>query len=312
VIAGITFENPVGLAAGFDYKAELTQILPALGFGFETIGTITNESYEGNPLPRLGRLPKSRSLFVNKGFKNEGIDAILKKLHGSSFQIPIGLSIGKTNRPAPMTQEEAVHDVTRAFEKAEHSDIPFAYYELNISCPNLHGSVSFYPPENLDELLKQIGNLHPQKPIFIKMPITQTDDEVRAMLQVITTHPIAGVIFGNLQKDRNHPGIRKDELLKFEGKKGNFSGKPTWDRSNELIRLAYREQGRKLVIIGCGGVMSPEDAYKKIQYGASLVQLVSGLVFEGPSLVARITHKLPALLHRDGFASIRDAIGSRA
>lgn len=304
---GIKFENPVGLAAGFDYKAQLAHFLPALGFGFGTVGTITNSAYEGNPPPRLGRLIRSKSLLVNKGFKNEGIDAVLAKLSGQTFAYPVGLSLGKTNGQMTMTQTDAIRDVVSAFTKAEASSVPFAYYELNISCPNLYGNVTFYPPENLRELLKAVCTLKLRRPMFIKMPITETDEAVRDMLRVILDFPVQGVIFGNLQKNRSDPALIPEEVTRWQ--KGNFSGLPTQTRSDELVELAYREVGRKLTIVGCGGIMSAEDAYRKIRLGASLVQLITGLIFEGPQLAAEINLGLIRLLRKDGLKNISEAIG---
>ena len=308
--AGIRFENPVGLAAGFDYRAQMSDILPALGFGFGTIGTVTNSPYEGNPLPRLGRLIKSRSLLVNKGFKNDGIDAIIKKLSDRTFSFPVGLSLGKTNTYAAMTQDDAVADVVSAFRKVEASRILFVYYELNISCPNLYGSVTFYPPENLRALLAAVTALGLSRPVFIKMPIEKTDDETRDMLRVIINFPIAGVILGNLQKNRQDPSFVKEEIE--HAGKGNFSGIPTQARSDELIKLAYREFGKKLIIIGCGGIFNAEDAYRKIRLGATLVQFITGMIYEGPQLAAAINAGLIDLLKKDGFKNISEAIGKNA
>jgi dihydroorotate dehydrogenase subfamily 2 len=304
-IAGIYFRNPIGLAAGFDYEAKLTQILPAMGFGFETIGTITNKPYEGNLKPRLARLVKSRSLLVNKGFKNRGIDKVIKKLNHYSFTFPVGISIGNTN--GKMVQKEAVEDIVSAFRKTEKSNVRFSYYELNISCPNLYGNVTFYPPKNLQELLQAVTELKLSKPLFIKMPIEKSEKEVLEMLNVITSFPVEAVIFGNLQKNRKEPGLDQAEIVKY--KLGNFSGKPTEKKSNELIRLAYKQYGQKLTIIGCGGVFNGKDAYKKIRLGASLVQFITGLIFEGPQLAAQINLELDELLKKDGFKHISEAIG---
>lgn len=306
-IAGINFTNPIGLAAGFDYFAKLTQILPSMGFGFQTIGTITYGEYEGNPKPRLGRLPESKSLMVNKGYKNKGAIKTVQKLTNKNFVIPVGISIGKTNTRKKETQEEAVEDIISAFKIFESATINNSYYELNISCPNLYGNISFYPPKNLNELLTAVDKLKIQKPIFIKMPINETDSATKKMLDVIVKHKIKGVIFGNLQKDRNDKSLLKQEVKKF--KVGNFSGKPTEKRSNELIKLAFKNYGKKLIIIGCGGIFSAEDAYLKIKLGASLVQLITGLIFEGPTLVAQINNDLPKLLQKDGFKTISEAIG---
>ena len=307
-ILGIEFENPIGLATGFDYKAKLTRILPFMGFGFGTVGTITNNPYEGNPRPMLGRLVKSRALLVNKGFKNDGVDAVVRKFKNTETFYPVGLSIGKTNSKETATQEAAIADIIAAFKKAEATDLPFAYYELNISCPNLFGNVSFYPPGNLQALLLAVADLNLKKPLFIKMPITESDEDVMKMFEVIHSFRVDGVIFGNLQKDRSHPDLLPEEVA-LHGK-GNFSGKPTEKRSNELIKLAYKTFGKKLVIIGCGGVFSAEDAYTKIKNGASLVQLITGLIFMGPQLAAQINLELPKLLKKDGFKNISEAVGA--
>ena len=308
-IEGINFPNPVGLAAGFDYNARLTKISSSLGFGFETIGTITNKPYKGNPKPRMARLAKSKALLVNKGFKNEGIDKILKKLKKSKFDVPVGISIGKTNVTKAMTQTEAVKDIFEAFGKADKSRVDFSYYELNISCPNLYGNVSFYPPQNLDKLLKTVTSLKLKKPIFIKMPIEKTDKETLEMLKIIVKYPkIKGVIFGNLQKNREDESLDREEVKKY--KVGFFSGKPTEKRSNELISLTYKKYGKKLTIIGCGGIFNGKDAYEKIKRGASLVQLITGLIFEGPQLAGQINLELLEFLKKDGFKNISEAIGA--
>ncbi len=308
-IKDITFKNPIGLAAGFDYKAKLTQILPCLGFGFGTVGTITNSPYEGNPKPRLARLLKSKSLMVNKGFKNEGIDKISKKLKNYNFDIPIGLSIGQTNT-GDFSQQEAVNDIITAFRKAQKANLKIKYYELNISCPNLKSKVTFYDPKNLGQLLEKIKKLNIKKPIFIKMPIGKSDKDILSMLKVIVEHKIDGVIFGNLQKNRSNKFLNKKEIAKY--KMGNFSGKPTFEDSNHLIELAYKNFKGRLTIIGCGGVFNGQDAYTKIKLGASLVQFITGLVFEGPILAASINSELIELLKKDGFTNVKQAVGINA
>ncbi|OGL98942.1 dihydroorotate dehydrogenase (quinone) [Candidatus Uhrbacteria bacterium RIFOXYC12_FULL_57_11] len=307
-ILGMHFHNPVGLTAGFDYKALLTRILPAVGFGFGTVGTISNLPCEGNSRPRLGRLPLSRSLLVNKGFRNPGIAAVLSRHAQSRFAIPIGISIGKTNLPRPMTQAEAISDIVSSFRQVEASRASFQYYELNVSCPNLFGNVEFYSPGHLRELLSAVTSLQLTRPVFVKMPISEGDEDVSAMLDVIMGFRVKGVIFGNLQKDRKHPSFVPDEVVSAD--KGHFSGKPTELRSNELIALARRKCGSALVIIGSGGVFSAEDAYEKIRLGASLVQLATGMIFEGPQLIGEINRGLVRLLERDGYKSISDAVGT--
>lgn len=307
-IAGINFSNPVGLAAGFDYEAKLTQILPSLGFGFGTVGTITNLPYQGNPPPMLGRLPKSKSLMVNKGFKNAGVKEIINRLTDVNFEIPIGISIGQTNSRKLKTQNQAVADIVSAFNRFEASRVKNSYYELNISCPNLFGNISFYPSKNLKELLTAVEKLQIKKPVFVKMSIEKNDQKTLKMLDVIFKFQmVKGVIFGNLQKNRKDPALVQEEVKKFQV--GNFSGKPTEKRSNELIRLAYKNFKKRFIIIGCGGIFCAQDAYKKIKLGATLVQLITGLVYQGPQLAAQINLELIDLLKKDGFKNISNAIG---
>lgn len=305
-IAGLTFEGPLGLAAGFDYEAKVVKILPSIGFGFNTVGTITNLEYNGNTKPRLGRLPKSKSLMVNKGFKNKGAVWTAEKLANQSFKAPLGISIGQTNNQNYKNQAEAISDIISAFKIFEKAKVKNAYYELNISCPNLITKISFYSPKNLDKLLLEVDKLKLDKPIFVKMPINETDQQTKKMLDVIVRHKITGVIIGNLQKDRKNENIHKDEL---KWKNGNFSGLPTQKRSDELISLAYKHCKGKLIIIGCGGIFTAEDAYKKIKLGATLVQLITGLIFETPLLAAKINQELPGLLKKDGFKNISEAVG---
>ncbi len=285
-IAGIIFPNPVGLAAGYDYEANLTQITGPLGFGFHTVGTITNRPYEGNSPPRLGRLPKSRSILVNKGYKNLGAMATIRKLEGKIFSIPVGISIGATNDPSITTLRQVIADIRACFEQFEASRVRHAYYELNISCPNLSLEVSLYDPMHLDALLRAIDHLKLSRPVFIKMPIEKTEKEYAAMLDVILTHKIAGVIIGNLSKDRNNPALDPDEVAKCSV--GNFSGKPTWESSNRLIAFTRKYVKRKLSIIGCGGIFSPEDAAEKLRLGADMVQLITGMIYQGPHLTSQV------------------------
>lgn len=306
-LAGIDFRLPAGLAAGFDYEARLTQVLEPWGFGFQSVGTITNQPCEGNDKPRLGRLPKSQSLMVNKGFRNPGADLIGKKLAGLEFKIPVGISVGRTNVKLVMEEKEAIEDILAGFKKLEAAQSGNAYYELNISCPNLNGGASFYPPEALNSLLTTVDKLKLAKPVFVKMPINEGNKEVLGMLEVIVKHSPAGVIFGNLQKDRKNPKLDAEEVKTWPV--GNFSGKPTFERSNELIALSYKKYKKRLVIIGCGGVFSAEDAYTKIKKGASLVQLITGMIYKGPQLISEINFGLADLLEKDGYKNISEAVG---
>ncbi|MEK7177582.1 MAG: quinone-dependent dihydroorotate dehydrogenase, partial [Patescibacteria group bacterium] len=309
-IAGINFSGPVGLAAGFDYEAKLTQVLHSLGFGFQTVGTITNLPYEGNPYPRLGRLPKSRSLMVNKGFKNLGAEITAQNLiRQPEDKIPMGISIGMSNNKNITNLKEAIVDIKKSFLSFEKAKVKNSYYEINISCPNLiNTNADFYKPVNFDQLLQSIKRLKCKKPIFIKMPISITDKEFISLLNVINKYKfIKGVIIGNLLKDRESSLLDKQEVKKFSV--GSFSGKPCEPRSNELIKLTYKKYGNKLIIIGCGGVFNGQDAYKKIKLGASLAQLITGMIYQGPQLISQINMELEELLEKDGYKNIRDAVG---
>jgi dihydroorotate dehydrogenase subfamily 2 len=311
-IAGINFSTPVGLAAGFDYEAKLTQVLHSIGFGFQSVGTITNLPYEGNLKPRLGRLPKSQSLMVNKGFKNLGAETTAKKLilsEAEGFKIPLGISIGVSNNRQVNTIDKTIKDIINSFKLFEKLKIKNSYYELNISCPNIiNTKIDFYKPKNFNRLLRSIDHLNMKKPIFIKMPISVSDNEFNTLLNILIDFKfVKGIIIGNLWKDKKNKLLDKQEIRKF--KVGSFSGKPCEERSNELIKLTYKKYGKKLIIIGCGGIFNGQDAYKKIKLGASLVQLITGMIYQGPQVISQINLELEELLEKDGFKNISDAIG---
>ena len=308
-VAGIEFESPIGRAAGFDHEAQMPRIVDGLGFGFQSVGTVTNGAYEGNPYPRIKRLVKSRTMLVYKGFKSTGMSAVLKRLKGQQWRVPVGISIGRTNPLGEYTYPAAIGDIVEAFRKACNSGVPFAYFELNISCPNMLREVSFYEPERLAELLTAVCALNLPKPLFIKMPIGLQDDGVRALLDVVMCFPVAAVIFGNLQINRTDPAFDPQELATLAQYPGNWSGMPCQKRSDHLVTLAYNHVKGRLAIIGCGGIFSAADAYRKIRNGASLVQLVTATVWEGPQVPAEICADLPALLARDGFKNISEAVG---
>ncbi len=287
IIDGITFANPIGLSAGFDYNAELTQILPAVGFGFQTVGTVTLHPYEGNTPPRLGRFPRSQALLVNKGFKSLGAAAVIQKLEKLHFAIPIGISIGSTNTTFPSIAAQ-VNDITATFELFEKSKVQHSYYELNISCPNTHAGQPFTDVKNLKQLLAAVDALQLSKPVYVKMPIDLGEAATLKLLHRIDDSSMNGVIFGNLTKDKQNPAVDPHDRVLWQKKKGNLSGKPTWERSNALIRLTKKQFGHRFTIIGTGGVFSGADALEKMHYGADLVQLITGMIYQGPQLIGDI------------------------
>ncbi|MDP2927007.1 MAG: quinone-dependent dihydroorotate dehydrogenase [bacterium] len=302
-LLGIYFPNPVGLAAGFDKDALLTDILPCVGFGFAEVGSITGEPCPGNPKPRLWRLKESRALVVYYGLKNEGCEKIADRLRSKKFKIPLGTSIAKTNSPVTVETEAGINDYLRAFcQLVDIGD----YFTINISCPNAFGGEPFTEPDRLDRLLSAIDAISTKKPIFLKMSPDLSEKQIDAILQVCENHRIHGFICGNLTKKRGAPKIYD----KMVPEKGGLSGKPTEELSNAQIRFIYRKTGAKYIIIGCGGIFSAADAYTKIKAGASLLQLITGMIFEGPQLIGEINRGLVQFLKRDGFHNIREARGT--
>jgi dihydroorotate dehydrogenase len=304
-ILGIRFKNPVGLAAGFDKDARLTKTLPGVGFGFEEIGSVTGEPCEGNPKPRLWRLPKSNGLIVNYGLKNEGSEAIAKKLRSMSFEFPIGTSVAKTNSPATVEMDAGIADYAKAFRA--FTDIG-DYFTINISCPNAYGGEPFVEPGKLDALLTFLDQIPTKKPIFLKLPADISFDEADALVSVADRHRVQGLIATNLTKKRENPAILPEEVRGIDV--GGISGKPVANLSNELISHLYGTTNGRYVIIGCGGIFSAEDAYEKIRRGASLVQLITGMIYEGPQLIGELNRGLVRLLERDGFKNVAEAVGS--
>lgn len=293
-ILGIEFKNPIGLSAGFDKDALLTDILPSVGFGFAEVGSITGEPCKGNPKPRLWRLKNSKSLIVYYGLKNEGSEKISQRLKDKKFAIPIGTSIAKTNSPDTVDTDKGIADYVKAFK--EFTNIG-AYFTINISCPNAYGGLPFTDAKRLDLLFTRIDRIPTKKPIFLKMSPDLSEEELDEILGVVKKHKVSGFISTNLTKNLE------------VAEKGGLSGKLVEDLSNKQIKMIYEKTKGKYVIVGCGGVFSAEDAYKKIKLGASLVQLITGMIFEGPQLISEINRGLVKLLKKDGYKNISEAIG---
>lgn len=302
----IKFKNPVGLSAGFDKDARLYSIMKSVGFGFTEIGTVTYDSYEGNPKPRLLRLPKSKGLVVNYGLKSIGAEAVIKSLKAKDKTIPQIISIGRTNSPKTADPENGINDYYKCLKEFLDADVGDAY-EINISCPNLFGGEPFNDEISLQKLLTKIYSLEIKKPVFIKMPINLPWPEFKKLVDVALSFGVQALVIGNLNKNRN------DLLIKEaipQNMKGSVSGKPTENLSNNLISETYKYCGDKIKIIGVGGVFSAEDAYKKIRLGASLVELITGMIYEGPQLIGQINKELAELLRKDGYKNISQAVGT--
>lgn len=302
-ILGIDFKNPIGLAAGFDKNAELTAILPYVGFGFEEIGSVTGEYCEGNPKPRLWRLKKSKSLVVWYGLKNNGCENIFNKLKDITFTFPVGVSVAMTNNEHNGIVENAIQDFAKAFTTLESLA---TYITVNISCPNTCAGQPFLDPINLELLLTKLDTIETKKPIFVKLSPDLSEELVIEILEVLKRHRVHGIIATNLTKKRNNKKIIEVDIPV----NGGLSGKVVEDLSNELISFIYKREGNRFVLIGCGGVFTAADAYKKIRLGASLIQLATGMIFEGPQVISSINQGLVKLLQKDGFRSLSEAIGA--
>jgi dihydroorotate dehydrogenase len=302
-ILGIHFSNPIGLAAGFDKDALLTDILPSVGFGYEEVGSITGEPCEGNPKPRLWRLPKSSALVVYYGLKNEGSEKVAARLRNKKFKFPIGTSIAKTNSVATVDTQAGINDYVKAFR--EFVDIG-DYFTVNISCPNAFGGEPFTDPVKLEGLLAEVDKIPTKKPIFIKLSPDLSEEQLTAVLDVCARHRVQGFISSNLTKKRDNKNI----LEKDVPAQGGISGRVVMDLSNAQIRFIYKKTGGKYIIVGCGGIFTAHDAYEKIKAGASLLQLITGMIFEGPQAVGEINRGLVELLKKDGHKNISEAIGT--
>lgn len=290
-VDGIRYRTPLILAAGFDADGQLTEILPSLSFGGEEIGSITALPCEGNPLPRLTRLVRNKSIVVYKGLRNRGVDALIEKLRRTP-RIPdfvIGVSIARTNsRDAASDSDAGIRDYVESFRKLNAAGVG-DYYTINISCPNAFTGETFTNPALLAQLLPRLKEVPCTKPVYLKMPISVPWEQFAEILALADTHGIHGVIIGNLNKDYQSLQFPEDAPAKF---RGGLSGAPTFALSNELIRKTRQMYGKRFTIIGCGGVFTPEDALAKLEAGADLIQLISGMIFEGPGLMRAICERL--------------------
>ena len=276
---GLTFPNPVGLAAGFDKDAKLYKELSNFGFGFIEIGTLTPKPQPGNPKKRLFRLPEDGGLINRMGFNNEGVEAAIERLKRNKG-ILIGGNIGK-NKLTP--NEEAVSDYVQCFEALfPHVD----YFVVNVSSPNTPNLRALQDKEPLTHLLQTLKDLNHSKskpkPILLKIAPDLTEEQLVDIIDIITSVKIDGVIATNttLSREGLHPE-NKSEM-------GGLSGKPVTKKSTEVIRFLHEKSKNAFPIIGVGGIHSPEDAIEKLEAGASLVQLYTGFVYEGPGVVKRI------------------------
>ncbi len=283
-VFGLTFKNPVGLAAGFDKNAEYIEDMAKLGFGFIEIGTVTPKPQPGNDKPRMFRLVNDSALINRMGFNNQGADVAAERLKHLKDRngLIIGGNIGK-NKVTP--NEEAVNDYIYCFHALyEHVD----YFVVNVSSPNTPGLRDLQEKEPLKHILNTLQQLNTekasQKPILLKIAPDLTDSQLDDIVEIVMDTKIAGVIATNTTISRE--GLRSDAELVKEA--GGVSGAPLTKRSTEVIRYLSEKSGKAFPIIGVGGIHSAQDALDKLDAGASLVQVYTGFIYEGPGLVGDI------------------------
>ena len=276
---GLTFPNPVGLAAGFDKDAKLYKELSNFGFGFIEIGTLTPKPQPGNPKKRLFRLPEDNGLINRMGFNNQGVVEAIERLKKNNGVL-IGGNIGK-NKITP--NDEAVSDYVQCFEALfPHVD----YFVVNVSSPNTPNLRALQDKEPLQHLLQTLKNLNLKrtspKPILLKIAPDLIDNQLLDIIDIVTTVKIDGVIASNTTLSRE--GL----ISSNRSEMGGLSGKPVAERSTEVIRFLYEKSNNAFPIIGVGGIHSSEDAINKLNAGASLIQLYTGFVYEGPGVIKKI------------------------
>jgi dihydroorotate dehydrogenase len=310
-LLGLRFPNPVGLAAGFDKYARAVPWWAALGFGFAEIGTVTARPQEGNPKPRIVRLPDDGALINRLGFNNAGAEATAARLAaweraGCLHRIPLGINIGRSRDTPP---EEAVGDYLESLRRLR----PFAdYLVVNVSSPNTPGLRDLQEREALEGLLgallaeeRALAGDGVSVPLLVKVAPDLDEAALETIVGIAADAGAAGIVVANTTVTRD--GLRSPPDLAAEP--GGLSGRPLRARSTALVRRAARLAAGRVLIVGVGGVFGPEDAWEKLLAGASLVQVYTGLVYEGPGVARRIVRGIAERLDRVGAERVADVVG---
>jgi dihydroorotate dehydrogenase len=283
---GLVFSNPVGLAAGLDKNGEAIDEMSCLGFGFIEIGTVTPLAQEGNPAPRLFRLPKNKALINRMGFNNDGMVEIGKRIRKRNSRIILGGNIGK-NKLTP--NENAVDDYKKCFHEL-YDEVD--YFVVNVSSPNTPGLRALQEKEPLTKILNELqqvnAGMRKRKPLLLKIAPDLTNEQLDDIAEIVKETKLDGLIISNTTIDRSNLNYTPTELETIGA--GGLSGKPVFEKSNAV--LSYIRPKITVPIIASGGIMNAEDALHKIELGASLVQVYTGFIYEGPKLVTTINREL--------------------
>ena len=287
-VFGLKFKNPVGLAAGFDKDAKFIDELSCLGFGFIEIGTLTPKAQDGNEKPRLFRLPADAAIINRMGFNNEGVDAAVERLKKRNSDIIIGGNIGK-NKVTP--NENAIDDYDYCFKALfPHVD----YFVVNVSSPNTPNLRALQEKEPLKKLLLHLQNVnlsYPNpKPILLKIAPDLSNEQLDDVIEIVNETKLSGIVATNTTIDRNVVKATPEEVKEIG--MGGLSGKPLAQRSTEVVKYISQKTSGELPIIAVGGIFTPADAQEKLDAGASLVQVYTGFIYEGPGMAKNICKAL--------------------
>ena len=298
-VAGLNFPNPIGLAPGYDKNAEVFQAVYGLGFGFVEVGSVTPKPQSGNPRPRVFRLVEDKAVINRLGFNNEGMEVVAQRLQAYPAERrfgPLGINVGANKD----SQDRIADYVTATKRLAALAD----YVTVNISSPNTPGLRALQDKAALDDLLAQVKAATPTgKPVFLKVAPDLQPADIDDIATAVIDHKIDALIISNTTITR--PAMRSSHAAEA----GGLSGAPLRDLAQQRLIDFRKATGGVVPLIGVGGIASEVDAYARIRAGASLVQLYSALVYEGPTLARRINDGLAALLARDGFGNVADAVG---
>ena len=301
-VAGIAFANPLGMAPGFDKDAEVPDAVMGLGFGFSEIGTVTPRPQAGNPKPRLFRLAEDRAVINRMGFNNGGLDAAVARLASRKRQGVVGINVG-ANKDSDDRVADYLTGLTRMAPLAD-------YITINISSPNTPGLRDLHGDQELEELLGAIAANRPENcpPIFLKVAPDLDPDAPARIVAAVIKHGIDGIIVSNTTISRPQGAL----ALKSHhaGEAGGLSGAPLRDLALQQLRRFRKASGGAIPLIGVGGIASAEDAWARIRAGASLVQLYSAIVYEGPGIARTVLEGMEKLMLQYGFSTIAEVVGS--